>query len=150
VPGICAVDGDVVDQHAVVERHVRGHRRGGDAGQLLGALEDGLDELAAPLGRVLLQAEIDRGEQQAVGADAERDVLHLPQAVQEQARAREHHEREADLADDEQRCAGDDGVRPASRAPSFSDSTRLNREAWRAGHSAVAMPAIADTSTVKG
>ena len=37
---------------------------------------------------------------------------------------------------------------PASRAPSLSDSTRLNRDACRAGQNAVATPAIAEMTKV--
>jgi hypothetical protein len=91
-PGDGPAGPHVVHLDAVVERDVdRGAGRR-HAGHRRGALDEPIHELPAALVAVLLQAEIHRHHQHAVGPEPERHGLHLPEAVEEQPCADQHHE----------------------------------------------------------
>ena len=93
---------DVAHADGVVEGRAARERGVRDAGQRADALEQCAAELAGLFVAVALQGEVERGEQEALGAEADIDGAGPLEAAGEEAGEDEHDQREHDLVDHEQ------------------------------------------------
>jgi hypothetical protein len=97
-----AIDGNVLKPHPVVEGHVAGDAGGLHARQRFGARQEILEKPQTTVVAVLLEPQIDGHHDQALRREAQGERLHLPQAVQKETGARQHHQRHRHLSDDQQ------------------------------------------------
>src|SRR5262245_55997392 len=112
---------DLRDLEEIAEWHVGGEAGGADAGQLFQAVEQLPVKL--PLARLVitLQSEVERRQQQMVGAESELRVRDLLQTAREQPPCDQHHDADRHLRD-HQSAAEEMPARREQRAAALLES----------------------------
>ena len=99
------------------ERHVRGDRAGLNAGDAGDPLIQAIEERLPPVGcRVFLRRQRQPHRQQLLGLDTDVEPVHVEEAADHQAGARQQHHRERELGDDQD-------ARPAPGADAAASRT---------------------------